>query len=60
MRAGHDVVGLDTCYDEAALFRGCGVGRDLAFVPTTPIDVRDVTGGRPEAFARTGFRAPLG
>jgi nucleoside-diphosphate-sugar epimerase len=38
MRAGHDVAGLDTCY-----YAGCDFGSDLVHVPTTRMDVRDVT-----------------
>jgi nucleoside-diphosphate-sugar epimerase len=37
-RAGHDVAGLDTYY-----YEGCDFGSDLAVVPTTRRDVRDVT-----------------
>jgi nucleoside-diphosphate-sugar epimerase len=45
MRAGHDVVGLDTCY-----YAGCDFGQDLASVPTTRMDVRDVTATDLEGF----------
>ena len=37
-RAGHDVTGLDTCF-----YEGCDFGDDLAAIPTTRRDVRDVT-----------------
>ncbi len=46
-RAGHDVVGLDTC-----LYEGCDFGDDLAAVPLRRRDVRDVV---PEDFV--GFDA---
>ena len=36
--AGHDVAGLDTCF-----YEGCDFGDDLAAIPTTRRDVRDVT-----------------
>jgi nucleoside-diphosphate-sugar epimerase len=44
-RAGHDVVGLDTCF-----YRGCDFGDDLAVVPTVNRDVRDVTAADFEGF----------
>ena len=45
MSAGHDVVGLDTCY-----YEGCDFGRDLAPVVTTRKDVRDVTPAELQGF----------
>jgi nucleoside-diphosphate-sugar epimerase len=44
-RAGHDVVGLDTCF-----YRGCDFGEDLAVVPNVNRDVRDVTAADFEGF----------
>jgi nucleoside-diphosphate-sugar epimerase len=37
-RAGHDVVGLDTCF-----YRGCDFGEEIESVATVQRDVRDVT-----------------
>jgi nucleoside-diphosphate-sugar epimerase len=37
-RAGHDVVGLDTCF-----YRGCDFGEEIEAVATVQRDVRDVT-----------------
>ena len=45
LHAGHDVTGLDTCY-----YEGCDFGSDLARVPTTRCDVRDVTPADLEGF----------
>jgi nucleoside-diphosphate-sugar epimerase len=37
-QAGHDVVGLDTCF-----YEGCDFADDLAAIATSRRDVRDVT-----------------
>ena len=44
-QAGHDVVGLDTCF-----YEGCDFGNDLATIRTTRRDVRDVTSADLEGF----------
>ena len=43
--AGHDVVGLDTCF-----YRGCDFGDDLGAIATLQRDVRDVTAADFEGF----------
>jgi nucleoside-diphosphate-sugar epimerase len=43
--AGHDVVGLDTCY-----YRGCDFGDEFGTTATTQRDVRDVTAEDFEGF----------